>query len=170
MCSSILFSTAVRYRRALESSSNFAITRLISAEVMKGEQISKCRFAESTTLFRCCRPSLETSCIRLSSYPECQQFSVWRDVRTGYEADPSRAATRRSIRRNGLRVALRNRRADQCLRTGAREGATQSRTPAPPPCNASARPGKRCARSRPGRAAGRPRSALKYSWAEDHER
>jgi hypothetical protein len=26
---------------------------------MKGEQISKRRFAESITLFRCCRPSLE---------------------------------------------------------------------------------------------------------------
>jgi hypothetical protein len=29
------------------------------------------------------RGTRSTSCIRLSSYPQCQQFSVWRDVRTG---------------------------------------------------------------------------------------
>src|SRR5215213_8702680 len=45
---------------------SFSITRLISTEVMKGEHISKCRFAESITLLRYCRPSLETSRIRLN--------------------------------------------------------------------------------------------------------
>jgi hypothetical protein len=86
------------------------------------------------------RGTRSTSCIRLSSYPQCQQFSVWRDVRTGPKP----------IHRGPPCVAA-------CGETRTLgEGLSNQERPAPPPRNASASPGRRCAPSRLGGGAGRP--------------
>jgi hypothetical protein len=86
------------------------------------------------------RGTTSTSCIRLSSYPQYQQSSVWRDVRTGPKP----------IHRGPPCVAA-------CGETRTLgEGLSNQERPAPPPRNASASPGRRCAPSRLGGGAGRP--------------